>query len=196
MTGTQENYDLVAFVADARQIVPPGGADPGPAGREAIGALLRRLAQSPPILERTGQTTARQGTHGLDIRGGEIHKEPDGTMALMLARFPHERETPIHNHNSWGVVCVVTGSDRYLAWRRTDAGGSEGRAEVELVSESLLGPGDVAHFADVPADIHSQQGANGAPVWELVFFGRDPNVAPRLYFDPHARTVTSQQALR
>ncbi len=196
MTGTAENYDLAAFVADARKIVPAGGADPGPAGREAIGALLRRLAQSEQILERTGQTTARQGTHGLDIRGGEIHKEPDGTMALMLARFPHESETPIHNHNSWGVVCVVTGSDRYLAWRRTDGGGREGHAEVELVAESLLGPGDVVHFADIPEDIHSQQGANGAPVWELVFFGRDPNTTPRLYFDPNARTVTSQQALR
>jgi len=196
MTETQGKYDLAAFVADARKIVPPGGADPGPEGREAIGALMCRLAQSDEIRERTGQTTARQGTHGLDIRGGEIHKEPDGTMALMLARFPHESETPIHNHNSWGVVCVVTGSDRYLAWRRTDGGGSEGHAEVELVSESLLHPGDVVHFADIPEDIHSQQGANGAPVWELVFFGRDPNVAPRLYFDPQARTVTSQQALR
>jgi predicted metal-dependent enzyme (double-stranded beta helix superfamily) len=196
MTGTKGSYDLAAFVAAARKIVQPGGADPGPAGRQAIGALLRRLAHDPQILGRTGQTTARQGTHGLDIRGGEIHKEPDGTMALMLARFPHESETPIHTHNSWGVVCVVTGSDRYLAWRRIDDGAREGHAEVELVSEALLNPGDVVHFADVPEDIHSQQGANGAPVWELVFFGRDPNTAPRLYFDPRARTVTSRQALR
>lgn len=189
-------YDLAAFVADAKRIAPADGADPGPAGREAIGALLRRLAHDPLILERTGQTTARQGTHGLDIRGGEIHKEPDGTLALMLARFPHESETPIHNHNSWGVVCVVAGSDRYLAWRRTDDGSRPGHAEVALVSEQVLHPGDVVHFADMPEDIHSQQGAGGAPVWELVFFGRDPNAVPRLYFDPQARTVTSAQALR
>ena len=132
----------------------------------------------------------------MDIRGGELHKEPDGTLALMLARFPHESETPIHNHHSWGVVVVVAGRDRYLAWRRHDDGSRDGYAEVELEYERLLEPGDMVHFADTPGDIHSQQGADGAPVWELVFFGRDPNVKPRLYFDPQARTVTAAQALR
>ncbi|MGN6566015.1 MAG: hypothetical protein ACTHMU_25435, partial [Thermomicrobiales bacterium] len=112
---TRAVYGIAEFIADAKTIVPADGADPGPAGREALGAHLRRLARNPDILERTGLTRQpRQGTHGMDIRGGEIHKEPDGTLALMLARFPHEAETPIHNHNSWGVVCVVAGRDRYL----------------------------------------------------------------------------------
>ena len=54
----------------------------------------------------------------------------------------------------------------------------------------------MVHFGDTPDDIHSQQGHDGAPVWELVFFGRDPNVKPRLYFDPQARTVSTAQAIR
>ncbi len=192
----EDNYGIAEFIADVKGIVPTGGADPGSAGRAAIGALLQRLARNEDILARTGQGTARQGTHGMDIRGGEIHKEPDGTLALMLARFPHESETPIHNHHSWGVVVVVSGRDRYLAWRRTDDGSREGHAALELVYERLLGPGEMVNFADTPGDIHSQQGADGAPVWELVFFGHDPNVKPRLYFDREARTVTSGQALR
>ena len=191
-----ERYGVAEFIAEVRGIVPPGGDDPGPEGRTAIGGLLRRLARDPEILARTGGATARQGPHGMDIRGGELHKEPDGSLALMLARFPHESETPIHNHHSWGVVVVVAGRDRYLAWKRHDDGTREGYAEVELEYERLLDPGDMVHFADTPGDIHSQQGADGAPVWELVFFGHDPNVKPRLYFDPQARTVTSAQALR
>ena len=190
------DYGVADFIADVKRIVPASGDDPGPEGRAAIGELLQRLARNDEILERTGQKTARQGTHGMDIRGGEIHKEPDGTLALMLARFPHEAETPIHNHHSWGVVCVVAGRDRYLAWKRKDDGGQPGHAEIELEYERLLEPGDVVDFADTPGDIHSQQGADGAPVWELVFFGHDPNVKPRLYFDPAAKTVTSAQALR
>lgn len=197
MASEMERYGVADFIADVKGIVPPGGDDPGPDGRAAIGELLRRLARDPEILERTGQgKTPRQGTHGMDIRGGELHKEPDGTLALMLARFPHEAETPIHNHHSWGVVVVVVGRDRYLAWRRHDDGSRDGYAEVELEYERLLDPGDMVHFADTPGDIHSQQGADGAPVWELVFFGRDPNAKPRLYFDPQARTVSSAQALR
>jgi predicted metal-dependent enzyme (double-stranded beta helix superfamily) len=191
-----DGYNVAAFIADVKQIVPEDGNDPGPEGRVAIGELLRKLARDPDILARTGQATARQGTHGMDIRGGELHKEPNGTLALMLARFPHEAETPIHNHHSWGVVVVVSGKDRYLAWKRHDDGSREGHAQVELEYERLLDPGDMVHFADTPGDIHSQQGADGAPVWELVFFGHDPNVKPRLYFDPQAQTVTSAPGLR
>jgi len=194
---TGAEYGIAEFIAAVKTIVPADGADPGPAGREAIGAQLRRLARNPAILERTGLTQQpRQGTHGMDIRGGEIHKEPNGTLALMLARFPHETETPVHNHHSWGVVCVVGGQDRYLAWRRRDDGARAGHAEIELEYERILEPGDVVHFADTPGDIHSQQGWGGAPVWELVFFGHDPNVKPRLYFDPEQQTVTAAAAIQ
>jgi hypothetical protein len=192
----EQGYDIADFIADAKRLLPADGSDPDAATREAIGGRLRRLAASPAILARTGQGTARQGTHGMDIRGGEIHKEPDGTLALMLARFPHEAETPVHNHHSWGVVCVVAGRDRYVHWKRVDDGARPGHAEVVVEYERILEPGDVVHFADTPGDIHSQQGHDGAPVWELVFFGRDPNVKPRLYFDPERQTVDAAPALR
>lgn len=197
MSTSSAAYGVAEFIADARRIVPAGGADPGPAGREELGACLRRLAENPEVRARMGIPTERGGTHGMDIRGSELHKEPDGTLTLMFARFPHESETPVHNHNSWGIVCVVHGRDRYLAWRRTDDGSATGRGEVEMLYEKILDPGEFVTFGDVPNDDwHSQQGADGAPVWELVFFGRDPNVQPRLYFDPVARTVTAAPARR
>jgi predicted metal-dependent enzyme (double-stranded beta helix superfamily) len=183
-------YTIADFIAAAKQIVPQDGSDPGPAARAELGEHLRRLAVNPDILAATSADTGarRQGTHGMDIRGGEIHKEPNGTLALMLARFPHEAETPVHNHHSWGVVCVVAGRDRYVCWKRVDDASQEGRAEVKVAWEKIMGPGEVVHFGDTPDDIHSQQGVD-APVWELVFFGNDPNVKPRLYFDPVAHTV-------
>ena len=147
---SHDAYTIAEFIADIKQIVPPDGGDPGPSGRAQVGEHLKRLARDPDILAATGQRRQRQGTHGMDIRGGEIHKEPDGTLALMLARFPHEAETPVHNHNSWGVVCVVAGRDRYLAWRRRDDGSRTAYAEVEVESEHVLNPGDVVHFAAPP----------------------------------------------
>ena len=188
-------YGVAEFIADARRIVPTDGGDPGPAGRDELGACLRRLAQNEDVQARMGIPTQGRGTHGMDIRGSQLHQEPDGTLTLMFARFPHEAETPVHNHNSWGVVCVVHGRDRYLAWQRTDDAARDGYADVKLLYERVIGPGEYVHFGDVPnEDIHSQQGAEGAPVWELVFFGRDPNVQPRLYFDPQAKTVTAARA--
>ena len=196
MEESNQRYSVADFIADVRRLLPADGSDPDAATRERIGERLRRLARDPEILARTGGGTARQGTHGMDIRGGEIHKEPDGTLALMLARFPHEAEPPVHHHHSWGVVCVVKGRDRYVHWKRLDDGSRPGYAEVAVDYERLLDPGDVVHFADTPGDIHSQQGYGGEPVWELVFFGRDPNVKPRLYFDPERKTVEEGQAIR
>ena len=44
------------------------------------------------------------------------------------------------------------------------------------------------------ARIHSQQGI-GEAAWELVYFGRDPNARPRLYFDPVAGRVEERVAV-
>jgi hypothetical protein len=44
------------------------------------------------------------------------------------------------------------------------------------------------------ARIHSQQGI-GELAWELVYFGRDPNVRPRLYFDPEKGRVEERAAV-
>jgi hypothetical protein len=44
------------------------------------------------------------------------------------------------------------------------------------------------------ARIHSQQGI-GEAAWELVYFGRDPNARPRLYFDPDTGRVEEHAAV-
>jgi len=106
----------------------------------------------------------------------------------MLARFRADAPTPVHNHNSWGVICVIRGRDRHILWAREDDGSQPGRARVRVVDSRELGPGDVAWFPDVPADIHSQQGIGG-DAWELVYFARDPTIRSRLYFDPDRELV-------
>jgi len=45
-----------------------------------------------------------------------------------------------------------------------------------------------------PGDIHSRQGIEEA-AWELVYFARDPNARPRLYFDPHRGLVEERAAV-
>ncbi len=111
----------------------------------------------------------------------------------MLACFPAKEPTPVHNHNSWGVVCVVRGTDRYLRWMREDDGADAARARLRLADERILRAGEVIWFHGPPHDIHSQQGID-APAWELVYFGSNPNSRPRAYFDPDAGTVTYADA--
>jgi hypothetical protein len=178
-TGTEDA--IVGFLDDAASVVAGGG--PGPGAFAEIGEGLRRLAGGRDMLgeERLA------GLHGSAAAAAIIGRHASGSV-LMLARFPQESPTPVHNHNSWGVVHVLRGRDRYERWTRLDAGENPGRADLRLAEELALGPGDVVWFDGPPQDLHAQQGVDG-PVWELVYFGRDPGAAPRAYFDPRTGAV-------
>jgi hypothetical protein len=170
-----------AFVADAEVLLRRLG--PTEEGFAAVAERLRRLAAEPSLTDDV-DLAGLHGSAGFTIlcEGG------DGT-ALMLAWFPHEQPTPVHNHNTWGVLCVVRGRDRYLRWVREDDGADPDRARLRLAEERTLRAGDVLWFQEPPHDIHSQQGIDAA-AWELVYFGCNPNSRPRAYFDPEAGTVT------
>jgi predicted metal-dependent enzyme (double-stranded beta helix superfamily) len=142
-----------------------------PRGFAAVGELLRELSKEPSLLSHQRM----RELHGSAASAATIARG-DGGEILMLARFPHEAPTPIHNHNSWGVICIVRGRDRHTAWTR-DGDGSVVRGEDRVLDE-----GDVFWFGPPPDDIHSQQGIGDA-AWELVFFGHDPDASPRTYYD-------------
>jgi predicted metal-dependent enzyme (double-stranded beta helix superfamily) len=176
-----------AFIADAVELLAKHGATDE--GFGAVGARLRRLARQPGIVADEHLAAL----HGSAAAATVLHEGADGTYALLLGRFPAEAPTPVHNHNTWGIACVVQGRDRYLRWERRDDGTDPTRADLELAEERELGPGDVVWFHGPPHDIHSQQGIGGA-AWELVFFGTNPNNQPRAYFDPERGTVTYARA--
>lgn len=119
--------------------------------------------------------------HGGDSSFTVLQGDPDG-LTLMLARFSPDEETPVHDHSSWGVACVVRGQDRYRHWHHDD----EGRLKV--LYEKVLNPGEFVVWMDPPHDIHSQQGI-GQPALELVLFGKDVTVVPRNYYDPETGKV-------
>jgi predicted metal-dependent enzyme (double-stranded beta helix superfamily) len=177
---------ISAFMADAAAIVAVDG--PGPAAFARIGDRLRRLAGDAHLLDEVRLAGLHDWAASATIAG----RHGDGSV-LMIARFPEEAPTPVHNHNSWGVVHVLRGRDRYERWSRLDDGAEPARADLRLEEELALGTGDVVWFDGPPQDLHAQQGVGG-PVWELVYFGRDPNAAPRAYFDPATGGVTYADA--
>ncbi|MFT4039362.1 MAG: hypothetical protein QM692_14335 [Thermomicrobiales bacterium] len=184
-----DSYTPQQFVADASATLKRLGASDE--GFKEVSGHLQRLARQPGIVSEEHL----QGLHGSGSTATILTEGDDGSCALMLARFPAEAPTPVHNHNSWGIACVVQGRDRYLRWERLDDGHDPDHADLRLVEETELEAGDVVWFHGPPHDIHSQQGIGDA-AWELVFFGKNPNTNPRAYFDPEHGGVTYDSAMR
>ena len=136
-----------------------------------VGRLLAASSAEPGFVSETGMRELHGGSASFTI----LQTDDDG-LTLMLARFT-PTETPVHDHNSWGVACVVSGLDRYRHWRK----GADGR--VEVLYEKDLAPGDFVSWLDPPEDIHSQKGVGGDAL-ELVLFGRKVMTMERRYYDP------------
>src|ERR1700693_5042058 len=128
---------------------------------EAIGRRLAELGRDESFATEKGL----RAMHGSSSTSTILQSDPDG-LTLMLGSFSDAEETPVHDHNSWGIACVVKGTDRYRHWRMGDDG------RVAILYEKELRAGSFVTWLDPPSDIHSQQGIDGTAL-ELVLFGKN-----------------------
>ncbi len=176
-----------AFITDVKAILATEG--PTDAGLQRIAERMRAITTEPTLTE-TPEEFGNAHDGGKQSR--PLYTDETG-LTLVRARFPADRNTPIHNHGTWGVVAVYAGKDCVQEYRRLDSGDGEGHAEIVLAAERILGPGDTAIIPHPPQDIHAQQGADGQTALEFVLFGKNAMEIPRLYFDPEAKTAAYRQ---
>ena len=161
------------FMAEARRLLANGVTE---TSLREVGELLSKSSREPGFYAEQEM----RSLHGGQTTSTILQSDPDG-LTLMLGRFAPQ-ETPVHNHHSWGVACVVEGRDRYRHWSRGDGD------RVQVLYEKDLGPGEFVTWLDPPHDIHSQQGIDGDAL-ELVLFGKNVMRIEREYYDPRTGEV-------
>lgn len=166
---------VAEFMAEAREMLAGGVTEER---LRKVGDLLAKSSREPGFIKESEM----RSLHGGDSSFTLLQTDPDG-LTLMLARFSPIEETPVHDHNSWGVACVVRGKDRYRHWKLVDG-------KPRILYEKVLEPGSFVVWLDPPHDIHSQQGID-EPALELVLFGKDVTTIPRNYYDPGTGKVRS-----
>jgi predicted metal-dependent enzyme (double-stranded beta helix superfamily) len=117
----------------------------------------------------------------------------DDSLSLFLTRFEPGHATPVHDHQTWGVLYVLEGRDHYTHWDVDYTAEDRSRAEVNKATGTLLVAGASVYWFPPPHDLHSQEALDGT-VWELLVAGRNflsPSVlGHRHYFDPKTGDVT------
>jgi predicted metal-dependent enzyme (double-stranded beta helix superfamily) len=165
---------VAEFMVEARTLLESGVSD---TTLEAIGRRLAQLGRESGFVADSEMSAL----HATDSTFRLLQSDPDG-LTLMLSRFSPKEETPVHDHDSWGVACVIQGRDRYRHWALGDAG------RLHILYERELGPGDFVHWLEPPQDIHSQLGVGGDAL-ELVLFSKNVMAIPRHYYDPETGAV-------
>lgn len=172
------------FMADARTILSEGPTDDALTRLMAgMRELVRELAVRADHQAFLSRLSGREAHLYTDTgRRSEVLYTDASGLTLVRSRFVPDEPTPVHSHGTWGVLGVYAGRDLHRAYRRRDGGTGAGRATLELLEERVLEAGEVALIPHPPHDIHAQQGY-GEAAFELVLFGQNAMVIPRLIFD-------------
>jgi len=156
------------FMVRARELLADGVDE---TSLDAVGELLAESAREAGFVP----DAEMHSLHGSESSFTILQSDADG-LTLMLSRFSPDAPTPVHDHKSWGVACVVRGRDRYMHWELTPDGA------VRVLYEKELGPGSHVAWLGPPHDIHSQQGI-AEDAMELVLFGKNVTTIQRSYYD-------------
>ncbi len=117
-------------MSTARELLASGVNE---ASLNAVGRLLSEVSREPGFIPKTEM----RSLHGGDTTSAVLQTDPDG-LTLMLGKFSPKEETPVHNHNSWGVACVVQGRDRYRHWHHSQQGIGDPAFELVLFGKNTM----------------------------------------------------------
>ncbi|GAA4256946.1 hypothetical protein GAY28_08910 [Azospirillum brasilense] len=114
----------------------------------------------------------------------------DGDLSILLFELPDGRPIDVHDHGNWESMAIYRGRVKHTVYERRDDGSVPGKADLTVVEDRVLEPGDSVVIAP-PADIHGfmalQEGSWGITVASGTY------KPERCYFQPEAGTVVSRR---
>ena len=99
--------------------------------------------------------------------------------------FRPEFPTPVHDHVTWGLIGVYSGTQRTTRYRREDDGATPGHCRVTEVADELLTHGATYPLLP-PDDIHRIEVVSAEPGLSVHVLGADLNRQRRRIFDVDA----------
>jgi predicted metal-dependent enzyme (double-stranded beta helix superfamily) len=133
---------------------------------DKIGRLLVALAADQDYL---GPLTEMLPGHE---PGGHWLSRPERGPRLVLFHRPEGMMACTHSHHCWVAVAPVRGAETHQRW--TAVRHRDGRADLRLVDERVLHPGEVATLVP-PRDVHNHGHVigTGATPYSLILLGDD-----------------------
>ena len=117
-----------------------------------------------------------------------LYRAGDGGLAFSSLVVPPGAQTPVHDHLAWGLVGLYRGEQDEEVFRRRDAGGDDGPADLERVARHPLTPGDFYELLP-ENDIHRVRTTSAVTSVSLHLLGNDNGCVWRHRFHPEEGRV-------
>ena len=161
--------DLAREVERQRDLHGMNGAKLLESLREPIGRILAS--------DLSAAGVKREGNHIDESR----YLYYDGDISITFDHMPEGKDIPPHDHGVWEALAVYSGRLSHTVYDRRDDGSKEGYAELEVIDDRVLQPGDIAIVAP-PAEIHGFT-AQTDDTWTVTVVG-GPYKLDRVYYKP------------
>jgi predicted metal-dependent enzyme (double-stranded beta helix superfamily) len=166
------DYRLIDFLRDLHDLVDAEGAThEGAAGRRLIDGT-RRLME--PLCESAGLCgTALERRSARGYSRNLIYHDPGDRFVVTALFWEPGHTTPIHDHGTWGAMCVYKSVLEVECFRRTDDRSRPGFARLEPCGTTREEQGSVSWVLPPDEEIHLVRNASSKTALSLHVYGRD-----------------------
>jgi predicted metal-dependent enzyme (double-stranded beta helix superfamily) len=114
-----------------------------------------------------------------------LHVAADGSFSIASAVWNVGQGTPVHGHETWGVVGIYSGVEIETQYEKPV------RPDVPLVRQGTheWGPGEVVVCCTTDDDVHQVRCGGDVPVVGIHVYGADIGTLPRRSYDPETGAV-------
>lgn len=169
---TRDPYRLFRFLTDLEDILLDT-VDDGDR-LKAIIPLVRNLLTSSYWLQMEYDQPSPKTGWSVKM----LYREPEYPLTIQMVAWQPGTVSPIHNHGTWGIVAIVSGSEKNRFWQRSPSYQDPDR--LELVGEKILEPGEIIGL--MPQAIHSVESMGDEPTISFNIYG-ETNYKERYQFD-------------
>lgn len=120
-----------------------------------------------------------------------LYRSQDRSLTVFSLVIPPGASTPVHDHLAWGLIGLYKSNQAETVYTRIDGGNVEGQAQLEVVEELSLQPGDIYRLLPPEGDIHAVKTTSASPSVSIHVLGNDTGCIWRYQFIPESHSVKS-----
>jgi predicted metal-dependent enzyme (double-stranded beta helix superfamily) len=145
---------------------------------EKLSALLAGDYRLPPELTRPA------AEHHVNY---PLHIAPDDSWSMAAVVWNVGQRTPVHGHETWGVVGIYSGAEREYRYAKPTA--AEAGRPLTPAGEEVFERGQVTVCCTTDDDVHSVAAVGDIPTVGIHVYGANIGTIERRLYDPATGAV-------